>query len=221
MKVGSYSIPEMRLFPKLHGWLKQLYEAYRLEEIVNEDAAAQLCGHKSPNSGAWKYKKADFRLYGLMEPRALQLTSLAEALTYGTDEEKERAITDAILKVPLWKELHSRFGSDPPESNFWVQLQKITGLDPLDAQKHAENVRRAYLGDINHLPKTQEPVMAPDNTPAMTPTRTPSAGGWSINIQVGPYNQTIPYTIEGVEYAKGFLELLKSQIKVDSNDEEE
>lgn len=221
MKVGSYSIPDIRLFPKVHDWIRELYEAYRLEEMTNEDTAAQLCGHKSANSGAWGYKKADFRLYGLMEARKLQLTPLAQAISYGTEEGKKNAAVKAILNVPLWKELYNRFGSDLPESNFWVQLQKITGLDPLDAQKFADGVRKAYLGDIAFLPEKQEPVKESDVISTTPSIWTTSVGGGSINIQAGPYSQTIPYTIEGIEYAKGFLELLKSQIKVESKDEDE
>lgn len=36
----------------------------------------------------------------------------------------------------------------------------------------------------------------------------------TINIQAGPFNQTILFTKEGIEPAKGFLDLLGKEIKV-------
>jgi hypothetical protein len=35
----------------------------------------------------------------------------------------------------------------------------------------------------------------------------------TINIQVGQFSQTIPYTKEGIEHAKGFLDFLGKQLK--------
>ena len=128
MRIGSYTIPDLRLFPKIYEAVKLIYENYQLEEIEDEDAVARLVGHKSANSGAWLSKKADMRLYGLLEPRTIKLTPLAEKLTYGTEQEKQEAINKAVLNVPLWKELYSKFGVELPESNFWVQLQRITGV---------------------------------------------------------------------------------------------
>jgi len=209
VKIGNHSIPDLRLFPKLYEDIKAIYENYRLDEADSEEAVAKLCGHRSAKSGSWYSKLADMRLYGLLEPRGLKATSLAEKLTYGTDEEKQDAINKAILSVSLWKELYSRFGVELPESNFWVQLQRITGLDPLEAQKHADSVRKSYLSDASHIKSTKKPEFGgkgvqPDPIDSSMST---------INIQVGPYSQTIPYTKDGVKYAKGFLELLGKQLE--------
>ena len=157
MKLGNYTIPDMRLFPKIFDAMKLVYETYRFEEASNEDALAQLLGHKSANSGAWLSKRADMRLYGLLEPRALKITPLAEKLTYGTEQEKREATKKAVLNIPLWKELNNRFGVELPDSNFWVQLQQITGVDSLEAQKYADFVRKSYLGDISHIELEIEP----------------------------------------------------------------
>ena len=198
----------MRLFPKIHDWIRLIYENYRLEEADNADAVAMLCGHKSANSGAWLYKLADMRLYGLMEKRALKATPLAEKLTYKTEQEKQDATNEAVLNVPLWKELYSRFGVKLPDSNFWVQLQGITGLDPLEAQKHANSVRKAYLDDIGHIKAVKQGISGEGDMGGSGIDASMS----TINIQAGPFNQTIPLTKEGIEYAKGFLDLLGKQI---------
>lgn len=209
MKLGEYVVPDIRLFPKIAESVKLVYENYRFEEPNDENALAVLLGHKSANSGAWLSKKADMRLYGLFESRTLRVTPLAEKVTYGTEQEKQEATNKAVLNVPLWQELYGRFGVKLPESNFWVQLQQITSLDSLEAQKYADSIRKAYLDDISHVKAT----------------KTPDTGGLggmgdgmdismsTINIQVGQYSQTIPLTKEGVELAKGFLDLLGKQLK--------
>ena len=95
-----------------------------------------------------------------------------------------------------------------PDSNFWVQVQQITGLDPLEAQKHAEFVRRAFLDDIAHIKAVKKANVEGDDVGGgrIDPTRS------TINIQAGPFNQTIPLTKKGIELANGFLDLLEKQM---------
>jgi len=222
MKVGNFAIPDIRLFPKLLAWIEELYPIYRLDEFDDENSAAKVCGHKSANSGAWLNKKADFRLYGLMEPRTSQLTELARDIAFGADDVITEAVRTAILNVPLWEVLYNRFGPNLPESNFWVQLQRIASLDPLDAQKIADKVRRAYLEDISHIVSSAEtlPLLSIETPPTTTPSRAMSAGGWSINIEVGPFSQTLPYTKAGLKLARGFIDLLEIQLNEETNEEE-
>lgn len=156
MKVGKYKIPDLRLFPDIHDDVKLIYDNYRLEEAQNEDTVAKLLKHKHASGGSWWSKLADMRLYGLLEPRGIKLTQLAERLTYGTEEEKQNAIKETALNIPLWKELYAQFGNELPDSNFWVQLQRITGLDPKDARNYADFVRKAYLEDISHIKAEKE-----------------------------------------------------------------
>lgn len=175
MRVGNYTIPQYRLFPRIAEAIGLIYENYRLEVADNQEAVAKLCGHKSANSGAWLYKLADMRNYGLLEKRTIKATKLAERFTYGTEEEKLKAINDAVLNIPLWQELNSKYGVELPKSNFWVQLQKITGLDPLEAQKHADSVRKAYLADIRHYkPEIEETDMTQEQTD----------GGIDVNVAI-------------------------------------
>lgn len=209
VKVGSYTIPELRLFPKLYEDVKLIYENYHFDEATDHNAVAKLLKHKSANSGAWLAKLADMRSYGLLEPRTIKVTQLTEKLTHGTDEEKQEATNRTVLNIPLWKELYSRFGVELPESNFWVQLQRITALDSLDAQKHADSVRKAYLDDISHIKTTGKPESGGTKGVGDKINKDMS----TIDIQAGPFSQTIPYTAEGIELAKGFLDLLGKQIK--------
>lgn len=209
VRVGNYTIPNLRLFAKVYNDIKVIYENFRLDVAEDEDSVARLLGHKSANSGAWKSKIADMRLYGLLEPRAIKVTPLAEKLTYGTVQEKQEAINKTIFNVPLWKELYSKFGVELPNSNFWVQLQRITDLDHLEAQKFADPVRKAYLEDISYIKIVNKLEYG---GPDMKEGRIdPSIA--TINIQAGQFSQSIPYTPEGIELAKGFLDLLGKQLK--------
>ena len=209
MKLKEYTIPDIRLFPTIYDSVKLMYENYHFEEPNDANALAKLLGHKTANSGAWLAKKADIRLYGLLEPRSLKVTPLAEKMTYGTEEEKQEATNKAILTIPLWKELYSRFGVKLPDSNFWVQLQQITGLDSLEAQKYVDSVRKAYLDDASHIRATKHG----ESGGADKMSDRIDIDVSTINIQAGQFNQTIPLTKEGIELAKGFLDLLGRQIK--------
>jgi hypothetical protein len=97
-----------------------------------------------------------------------------------------------------------------PDSNFWVQLQGITGLDPLEAQKHADSVRKAYLDDIRHIKAEKKGVSGESDMGGSGIDASMS----TINVQAGPFNPTIPLTKEGIELAKGFLNLLGKQLGV-------
>jgi hypothetical protein len=93
-----------------------------------------------------------------------------------------------------------------------MDLRQIIGEDKLLPEKAkivADFVRKAYFVDIKYYkPVKREIGGKPDM--GMNKNNTSIA---IINIQVGQFNQTIPFTSEGIELAKGFLELLKKQIK--------
>lgn len=158
VKVGkAYSIPDLRLYPIIYNDVKSIYDNYRLEEAKDEDTVAKLLKHKGASGGAWSGKLADMRMYGLLEPRGIKLTPIAERMCYGTPDSIQQAINEAILNVPLWKELYSRFTTKLSDSEFWVQLQKITGQVSKDAQDVAESVKKAYLEDISHFKAENKP----------------------------------------------------------------
>lgn len=150
VRIGNYQIPTYRLFPKVAEAIEKIYGEYVLDEATDADTVAKLCEHKSANSGAWLYKLADMRAYGLIEKRAIKVTPLAEKFTSGIKEDKQKAINEAIMNIPLWREFYEKFGEQLQESNFWVQLQKFTSVPNIEAQKHADSVRKAYLGDIRY-----------------------------------------------------------------------
>ena len=218
MKIGNHSIPSLRLFPRISKDINLIYENYRLEEAEDTTVLAKLLGHKSANSGAFYSKLADMRLYGLLDPRKVKATPLAEKFTYGTEQEKQETTNKIILNVQLWKELHSRFGVKLPESNFWVQLQRITGLDPLEAQKHADSVRKAYLDDISHIKLEKEGKKVSE-----------IEGGGKIDksISISPLINARADIVKGLimqgayDIAKQFIDFIETKVKTEKIPKEE
>ena len=148
----------MRLHPKLFEATKTLYESFKSAEATNLLTVAKVLGHKTDKSGGFISKLADLRAYGLLTKRGIKVTDLGKKLTYDpSDEERNKALKEVLLNVPLWKELYSKFGKTPPTSNFWVKLTEITGLEAPDAQKIEESVRNAYLADFQYLKEEKKP----------------------------------------------------------------
>lgn len=158
VKVGKYDIPTLHLQPNLVQDTRTLYETFKSDEAPDPLTVAKLLGHKTDKSGGFLTKLADLRSYGLITSRGIKITDLGKKLTYGTsDIEKNEAFKEALLNIPLWKELYSRFGKTLPTSNFWAKLTEITGLEAPDAQKVEENVRNAYLADFQYVREEKKP----------------------------------------------------------------
>ncbi len=215
MKIGSYSIPDMRLFPRIEGYARIIYEAYGFNEATDDNSVAIALGHKTANSGAFLSKLADLRLYGLLEPHSIKATKLAEKLTYGTDKEKQDATNKAVLGIPLWKELYSKFGVELPESNFWLQLQNITGLSHLEAQKHADFVRKAYLDDISHIKAEKEEKDMTGQEGADKIDKFTSISDRQANIVAGLMREG------AYDIAKSFIDFVKQKIGKEETTQEE
>lgn len=131
MKVGKYNIPDVRLYPHLYEATKRIYEEFRSEEAPNQLTVAQLLDHKSA-SGAFLMKIASLRAYGLVEKRGIKVTELGKKLTWGaSEEEKNEALKQTILNIPLWKEFFSKWGTTlPPVISGYNYLQLLV-LKPL------------------------------------------------------------------------------------------
>jgi len=160
VKVGKYTIPKYRLHPKLFEATKTLYEKFGSEEATNLLTVAQLLEHKSDRSGSFINKLSDLRSYGLITKRGVKVTDLGKKLTYDpSDEERDKALRETLLNIPLWNELYSRFGKNLPTTDLWVELTKFTGLEAPDAKKTEKSVQNAYLSDFRYLKEEKKPKM--------------------------------------------------------------
>lgn len=175
LRIGNFTIPDVRLFPALVEATRKMYDAYPNEEVRDMRALAVLFDHKSEKSGTFLAKMTFLRAYGLIEGRgAVKVSEIGKKITFGTDEEKSEAMKKAILNIPLWSDLYAKFGANLPSDNFWAQLSKIAVVEAPEAQRVAEQVRKAYLEDIRYLPKMEgKKTEHPDNPPPI-PTDTES-----------------------------------------------
>ena len=58
MKIGTYEIPDLRLYPTLVEAAKVIYEKYASDEAQDMLIVAKLLGHETSNSGAFLRKLA-------------------------------------------------------------------------------------------------------------------------------------------------------------------
>lgn len=219
MRVGNYTIPNMRLVPKLVGATKTIYETYSSEEISDMNAVAQLLGHKSARSGTFLQKMTFLRAYGLIEGRgAVRVSEVGKKITYGTDQEKAEAIKKAILNIPLWKELFARYSIDLPKDNFWAVLSKITGLEPPRAQIVADYVQKAYLDDTRYIKVEKKPEEEPKVMEAREEAMVPFSSKEYTKIETEDFTVYLkrdPDSFEMFESFdfKSYLEKLKGKMQ--------
>lgn len=218
MKVGKYDTPTFRLHPNLVDATKILYENFKSDEAPDLLTVAKLLGHKTHRSGGFLTKIADLRSYGLLTSRGVKVTDLGKKLTYGTsDEEKNEAFKEALLNIPLWKELYSKFGKTLPTGNFWVELTKITGLEAPDAQKLEENVRNAYLADFQYLKEEKKPKEGEFGMEAQDQIDKSMATSPSVDRQANIVQNLIK---EGAyDIAKQFIDFIKARKEEKSKEE--
>jgi hypothetical protein len=175
MRVGNYTIPDLRLFPNLVEATKKLYDTYSNQEVSDMKTLAILLGHKSEKSGAFLAKMTFLRAYGLIEGRgAVRVSEIGKNITFGTDEEKTDATKKAILSIPLWSDLYAKFGATLPPENFWAHLRELAAIEAPEAQRVSEEVRKAYLEDIRYLPRTEGKKLEPKENVAPIPNDTES-----------------------------------------------
>ena len=151
MRVGRFRVPDYRL-PDLIQDTKKIYEKYGSEAVTDMDTLAMLLGHKSSKSGAFLTKLASLRAFGLVEGRGeIRVTDLGKKVTFPESEKAElEALEEIIKRIPLWRELYERFGTQLPD-DFWVDLAKITGCEAPEAKRLERTIKNAYLKDISRL----------------------------------------------------------------------
>lgn len=81
-----------------------------------------------------------------------QISELGEKVLHPrNDNEKAQALTNAVLNVPLWKEIYQKHGKKPRDDNFWAVLVDITKIDPETAKNNATKILGWFVADIGHV----------------------------------------------------------------------
>ncbi len=157
MKLGTYSIPRSRLGTLLAD-TKRIYERFKSEEIQVDHIGSFL--GLSPRSGGFLQKMADLRAYGLIEGRGSKsrVSKLGLDATFGiSPAEKSIALEKIVKNIPLWGIFYDKYGKEITVDDFWIDLEKITGIERLDAQKEAELVRKHYNDDAKYITTIERP----------------------------------------------------------------
>lgn len=223
MKIGNYTIPDVRLFPNLAEATKLIYNKYPAEEVTDMKILANLLGHKTDKSGTFLNKLTYLRAYGLIEGRgSVRVSEIGKKITYGANEdERMQAIERALLNIPLWKEFYTRWGVNLPNGNFWVDLAKIATLEAPQAQTLAEYVRKAYLDDFRYLKlsrKEEKPIEpAKEESPRLLEPRD------STKLETEDFTIYIKRNMESIRSFetfdfKGWLTNLKLKLQKDKKE---
>jgi len=213
MQIGDFTVPDdpFRL-PTLVKDLTKVYETYKegmLERANNNDVLAQLLGYKSSNNGAFRARLRAMVLYGLLEGRGdMRITDLGKQITYGNEQERYEAHKKAVMTLPLWKELYSRYRLDLPKQDFWSKLANLVKCEPPVAKSNEKFILEAFEEDTSYIRSIKEPISEEmdltrlDQEVATTPTQ-------FIEVKAGPFYQRLPYTAQGKKVAMEFLQSLE------------
>src|SRR5712692_9006819 len=132
MWLGTYNIPEVRLYPDILNDVKRFSLIMpRIHDVdLDPKVLAKTLG-LTPNSGAFYRRLNSSICYGLVEGRSrFRLTQLGEDITnprnYNIRTKRQVLYKQSILSVPLWIELYKRFGKEVPQS-LTPTLKDVTG----------------------------------------------------------------------------------------------
>ena len=240
MKIGDFEIPDVRLIPTSVDTLGDIYKVKKRDRIQSKDLAIFL-GFKYGTEPHFYRKIHSLTDYGLMEGKGIfQISELGEKLLHPRDEhEKVVALTNAVLNVPLWKEIYQKHGKKPRDDNFWAVLVDITKIDPESAKNNATKILGWYLTDIAHVsddiasssetPTSSTESLRSSNTKdnRMSQQMVPSAKQVSDHIEEIPFGDDITIRLpkknieKAWEFAQEYMKVyLKKRALLNSKESE-
>jgi hypothetical protein len=145
----------MRLYPTAVADANKLIEAKVVE--IDYKTLAKVWKYKMPNTGSFYRRLNSLLAYGLLEAAGtrgrFRVTQLAKDLYHPmNDEHRKNLYKQAVMNIPLWKELHTHVGKEVPPS-IYVHLKNITGAEPAEVEKAEAAVRKWYFEDISLVPE--------------------------------------------------------------------
>lgn len=153
MQLGTYEIPETRLFPTCINDLKKIYEQAHADPISSNDVAKAL-GFAAVTSGGFYRKLNSLVTYGLLDQvgrGTFKVSQLGTDSIFPADADHKKEYKQAVMNVALWAELYKKFKKNLPE-NIFVSLKNLTGAEPQQVQNAEKDVRKWYLDDIMLIP---------------------------------------------------------------------
>lgn len=217
-KIGNHEFPEM-----------SIDEAIRAAKILVDDFQgkpndinnfAEAMGHKSANSGAFFYKVADLRRYGLVESRGdIQATNLAKMIVHPkNNSELQSSINQMIENADAWIILYKRLKTKSPTlEQFRTQLMDITN-DREKASKEADRIRKLYIDVILRYKKDEGDSSSDEgnesiSSPNQSTTKEPRIGNNMIEAKSGSVYISIPKNKSSIHIARKLLDILELQVE--------
>jgi len=161
MQLGVFNyIPETRFVPTAVNDIKLIYDGSSERDKIELDEIASILGYKQPKGGALYRRIHSMIAYGLMSGRGIfKITEMGKEIadSFHDYERRKQLYRQAILSVTLWSELYKTFKKNPPE-NLEDSLEEITGAEPDEVEKVANDIRRWYIEDIGMLPENLQTV---------------------------------------------------------------
>jgi hypothetical protein len=136
----------------------EIAEKIRSKNIKTVAALASELGY-SPKShgGIFFYKRVALsKHYRILEASktTITFTNLGERIVDSlSDSDRESAIRDAILGVPIVKNLYESLGTSYHPDDFKPKLAEVTGLSPSEVATYASRIESVYEDAIGFLGK--------------------------------------------------------------------
>lgn len=214
-KIGSYYYPSRKIAPILES-IRVIGDKLRGNSASLEVVASTL-GYKSSNNGAFQHTLADIRRYGLIDGRGkeIKLSELAQKILAPNRGEEAGAIKEMVFHMPLWKEIYDKFGKNPID--FSVALQKITGINRLEADAVKDDISKLYIDAVSKISNERSPESSDNMVDKMLQTE-----GAEMGIDLNPFNKddkgAISFSVEGISLKikndKEHLQTAQSFIKL-------
>jgi hypothetical protein len=151
--------------------------------------------------------------YGLAETGAQQvrITDLGDRVLYGEDDERRRAIHQAVMRVSLFREIYSRYGRSPADEQIRVFLRDRANMDPGEIAEVAVDIGKIFKRDSTYILGAENSDQESVKTgPSETYTMSDLKGVIEIRPSTG-----LPYVIPLDDYdvAKQLVESILDALK--------
>ncbi|MDH5688048.1 MAG: hypothetical protein OEZ48_09345 [Candidatus Bathyarchaeota archaeon] len=223
-EIGKFTYPERGTFQDALKVAKKALQDYG-GVIPNEKAAEEL-GYKikdrSSMSGFIYKRFDDFCMFGLTkrERGVIRTTDLAVKALDPTDTEKAtEGKAEAVRKVHIIAKAYDDWnGEMPSDTAFPARIGQITSVSWIEAQKHAESLRKLFNETFPYLKAAPEPTVesAPIGDEERGDIVSRQEVGWMSVTARGKgfgFTKTLPFTGEGMKSLKKLIEFLETQVE--------
>ena len=222
-KIASYEYPSTKIGTIVKA-VEVLWKTFK-GEAKDEMTFATALQHKSNKSGGFLQKMADLRRYGFVDKRGIVITERGKrVIEYLKPEEKNQALSEAVMSINLWKDLHKRLGQKTPSSDdFKIQLVELTG-DRDSSIAQSEEIRNLYIDAMKSYNGSTKKIVKneglqkdeKEHKEEQEPKKMPES---LILLSSGDVNITLPRTSGNINILKRILDEMNPSGKMKDNEE--